>query len=310
MHKLIVFLILSLLLFRGHAQTSIYHSFPDSNAVWNVNFGGYQSPYCEDISYSIFGDTLISNIVYHKLLKITISYPVGGNGMCLYNFPGGPTTTYAGSIREDSLQRKIYLLLPASSVDTLLYDFTLNPGDTLRTYNACYFCNPNNPVTVTAIDSILIGTSYRKKWIIDGSSSGINNASIIEGIGSTLGLLEPMINFEWGGTLLCFSQDNQTLYPMPVSGNCSLITSTGKFVTSPDIQIFPNPARQTFHVQSESIISDIKISNASGQIIYKNFFGQKYAEVNLANTHPGVYFLQLQSENKNIIQTKLLLINQ
>src|SRR2546428_7387968 len=80
-----------------------------------------------------------------------------------------------------------------------------------------YFC-PFFIKTVTSIDSILIGNNYRKRWNTNSSFS------IIEGIGSTLGLLDfcyylvSPTNF-----LICFHQNGQTLYPDTIN-NCSLIS--------------------------------------------------------------------------------------
>ncbi|MBK6397641.1 MAG: hypothetical protein IPF75_05100 [Bacteroidetes bacterium] len=47
----------------------------------------------------------------------------------------------------------------------MLYDFNLEVGDTVHGYLGSWLFS-NNLDTVTAIDSILVGNSYRKRWSI------------------------------------------------------------------------------------------------------------------------------------------------
>ena len=69
MKKLLLLFSTMLTLF-ANGQTSVYHPFPDSNAVWNIHF----QLYCfangtgdENYSITISGDTLINSQTYHKL---------------------------------------------------------------------------------------------------------------------------------------------------------------------------------------------------------------------------------------------------
>ena len=51
-----------------------------------------------------------------------------------------------------------------------------------------------DPITITAIDSILIDSEYRKRYYL---SVEFGAEYIIEGIGATSGLFENMEFFEW-----------------------------------------------------------------------------------------------------------------
>lgn len=123
-------LVFFLALFSGitFSQTNIYHPFPNSDALWN------DSIRCGACSYKINGDTLVDGKIYHKLLAHKLVYQVGISQSC-NPAPLYFSSYYSGAIREDTLTRKVYYLRPSDTSDTLLYNFTLNVGDTVRTYN-------------------------------------------------------------------------------------------------------------------------------------------------------------------------------
>src|SRR6187455_930285 len=61
-----------LILFSGwisnvHAQTSVYHPFPESNAAWNNYYAGSWHICDEEFSFLLSGDTVIANLTYHKI---------------------------------------------------------------------------------------------------------------------------------------------------------------------------------------------------------------------------------------------------
>jgi len=171
MRNFYLFFFLLLIVFKSNAQTSIYHPFPESNATWNVLWdGGFFSGCLESFSYNISGDTVISTITYQK---IEVPY-ILNLGVC------SPfhSTGYNGCIREDTSTRKVYYLAPDSTNEELLYDFSLQVGDSAQ--GSLRFNCFTPTLAVLQIDSILIGTNYRKRWTI-GNAFPSNH--IIEGIG-------------------------------------------------------------------------------------------------------------------------------
>ena len=158
--KLFLFISIALFTMKGAiAQTNIYHQFPDSNAIWNVTFGGYQSPSCSKYSYTLIGDTIVNTNTYTKISKQYSSYPFNGMGNCDWCCPSTANVMYAGAIREDTVAQKVYYLPIGENTDTLLYDLTLSVGDSIPVgwNNWC----PS--MQVGSIDSVLIGTNYRKR---------------------------------------------------------------------------------------------------------------------------------------------------
>lgn len=131
------------------SQSANYHPFPDSTAYWcESNWWIYtlQPPCTVQDDYCLFinGDTTIGTNTYHKLYAsgfIAASCPPPG--YYYYN-------SYRGAFRQDTAMRRVFYVPVSATDDTLLYDFNLNPGDTLpMTYN---FGNGN---VVIGIDSVL-----------------------------------------------------------------------------------------------------------------------------------------------------------
>ena len=83
MNKLILTVLLGLYFFYTPAQTSVYHPFPDSNAVWNIyamDICWFSSEYHNYYSITITGDTIIAGQNYKKLFTPDIS--IVNNSSC------------------------------------------------------------------------------------------------------------------------------------------------------------------------------------------------------------------------------------
>lgn len=92
-------------------QTSIYHPFPDSNAVWNFHIQAYcfqNGDGDENYSIILLGDTIINSQSYHKLTTPFVeSYSTGS---C-----GATQTGYKGAIRQDSAAKKVFYVQPTKA---------------------------------------------------------------------------------------------------------------------------------------------------------------------------------------------------
>lgn len=270
------------------AQTNVYHQFPDSNAVWNIHwecsFGTGEAWF----SYYIDGDTTINNLVYQKMMR----GPVVTTGTC-----GTGGYPYLGAFREDTVAKKVWHIHPFETMEMLHLDFNLQVGDTFPDpmVDACWS-------TVSGIDSVLIGNNYRKRWTL------ASNAQIIEGIGSTWGLMEPpceVIDFPQT-TLTCFSQDGQTLYP-DTTTNCHFIDNVESLSGNKNsFIVYPNPATDQFAVDSRQYTKgQLKIFNSLGEKIYSSDF-RGLLTVDCRLFPRGIYFVQIQTEDE-IMNTKVLL---
>src|SRR5436189_2605914 len=100
MKKLII-LILIFVSNSSKAQTSVYHPFPDSNAIWNIHYfepcGFYFDQQEKLYSYLIQGDTSISGNTYHKIYVPAVVMLASGGCGTSGILPG----YYAGAFRQE-----------------------------------------------------------------------------------------------------------------------------------------------------------------------------------------------------------------
>jgi len=307
MKKLLLLFSFSVALsFSSKAQTSVYHPFPDSAAVWVVNYTFIDTCIEEDeYAYVFDGDTVINSYTYHK-----ITVPVVKNippNQCSEVSP--PPTGYRGAIRQDIVAKKVYFV-PANLLNEgLLYNFSLNIGDTIHNKYWASICgNPNTIYQVTAIDSILIGTTFRKKIVFNNSSA----LSIIEGIGSITGLLEPMcVFFEVYWSLDCFSQNDTTLFTGSASQHYCDITNSVNNIPERNISITlsPNP----FHTTATLSISDSRYKNAAlkiydvmGRPVQQQIITNQSTIINRNGLCDGLYFYRLSNSEGLMLTGKFV----
>ena len=280
----------TLLTLYSNGQTSVYHPFPDSNAIWNVTL--QEQLYEEHFSYTFSGDSLINGVYYHKISKPFI-YRTSNYGT-QYNSSG-----YAGCLRQDTTNKKVYFISANDSIEQLLYNFNLHVGDTLKGFAQNYNCPIFNKVIIST-DSILVDNSYRKRWNTN------NYFSIIEGIGSTLGLLD-FCNYplEASNLLTCFRQNGQSLYPS-TTWDCELITSINSIdKVSNKINIFPNPSNDSFTADFDQSIKSIWLTDLLGNIIFKHQTNNQ-TKFNIDNLSGGTYILTAIDKDGSTTNKKII----
>jgi hypothetical protein len=281
----------------------------DSTAAWRVNFitdnGSGGNYFTHDkYRYTFNGDTLINDIVYFKLYK--------GGHYYEEDFFGGETfnhryysNEYAGAIREADAKWYFYGssdFLPEQ--EYLLYDYTLNAGDPLPfTFN-----NPYEGLTVASIDTVLINNIERRRFNLAGQS-GPGAFYIIEGLGSDVGLIEPMQQFEYIWRLVCYAEGGVPYWPE--SGiECDLnVNSPSVSITKEnEISVYPNPFTNTGLLKFPEIRQPglLQVTDIPGNILwqYELTQGQKEMEFQ-PGLKPGIYLLRISTEDK-ILSRKIV----
>jgi hypothetical protein len=157
------------------AQTSTYQPFPEGNASWNISYTQAMCPLggdaYENFSIVMTGDTMINGQVYHKLFTPYVYADISG-GCTQAHFEG-----YKGAIRQDIPNKKVYFLPPTDfTVEQLLYDFTMEVGDTVKGYLSGGWMEDN---VVVSIDSVLVGQNFHKRWLVNPCY----DIYLIEGVG-------------------------------------------------------------------------------------------------------------------------------
>jgi hypothetical protein len=208
----------------GYAQTNVYHPFPDS-AYWRVDYYynyAFQHPCYARYYFQYYakGDTLINAGIYKKIYRssvqvdtLTCTPPM--------NPPESPASGYAGALKDDSLANKTFFIFPGSTTDSLLYDYNLIADDTLKGILVSHFLWSNPNLVVLSVDSVLINGHFRKRWNFNQIGHG-TYPFIIEGIGSNVGLIEPVYTYAFDFMeryLVCVRDSSVTYF---VSRDCLL----------------------------------------------------------------------------------------
>jgi hypothetical protein len=226
----LIALLLLLISFSTQAQTI------DPASEWRTDYSRVEVGsewYCFNEYYKDFidGDTILNSKEYYKIYHSGYTY----QGWCGY--PGSYyyyEHSLHGYLREENDKWYIFY----ENQDMLMFDFTLETGDTLKGFQA-YYCPYD--IIVYSVDSIIIDGDYKKRLQL--SCGGLINAAyLIEEIGATTGLWAPIYQFEWDEHLVCYARDGISLWGLPTE-QCNLavnINENDEKLLS--CSIIPNPA--------------------------------------------------------------------
>jgi hypothetical protein len=286
---------LSIYPIKGYLQEYKYVPFPDSNAIWSEIFYPplFSGEYPNYERFALPGeDTIINSNTYKKLYLFYDTVFNKNNA------------TYIGGIREDSSKKfyftgdkiihdfKPMLEFLDSNNELLLYNFSLNVGDTFRDGNLSKYYEF---LVVSEIDTIQVNSAYRKMFYFEP----IWWVKWIEGIGNIKGLLFTSGDLPTNGLdndLICFKQNDTILYFNDEYNDCiPLITSikTEK-IDCLKIKIYPNPATNNivqFEFGDNNRFSTIEIFNCTGvkvNCIHVN--NQSNIVYSTEKYQPGIYF--------------------
>lgn|GEM_PF-3385007 len=162
------------------------------------NFSSY-----ECVRYYLDGDSVIEGVRYGVLRISGIRSMTNSVNPAL-----NEQTVYTGQItallREDTLERQVYIRPNGWSMDQLFYDFSVGVGPYPPTYRY-----PNwTDMEVTAVDTI---------WLADGPRRRLRlgeTMEIIEGMGSIWGFMPPGIYGEvhWFESTTCHMLGDSVIY--------------------------------------------------------------------------------------------------
>jgi hypothetical protein len=168
---------------------------------------------------------------------------------------------------------------------------------------------------VYAIDSILIGTHYRKQFIIRNNRTPGWRDSITEGVGSSNGLLEYIVfGFEFSWDLLCFRENDTTVYPY-LNDSCQVFILGTPHIEQENatLTVYPNPSNGVFTVSisNEELVmkNNVEVYNVLGEKVYSQFtINNSQFTIDLSSQYNGIYFYRLISENGDLIGEGKLMI--
>lgn len=276
--------------------SQVNYPFPHENGTWGecssvifYPFPGNWYWICSTAFYTSKGDSVLNGETYFKV------YATDESGTIVYDYP------YL--LRQDG--EKIYLRLNGFDIDTLLYDFSLQPGDTASVYNIFSSGTYGNVPVVDSVGTVMFGNESRKCIYFNTLSCNnlfsdtVKQLQWIEGMGSTDGLFIPYNGsyiVDGGMFLTCFRENNEIKY-----GDTCNVVFTGIQELDEDAQLilFPNPSNDIFRITLPSTIKS-RVSLSVFDIAGKNIFSsiedaKQQITLDLREFPGGTYYVTLQS---------------
>lgn len=293
---LLMVLCYSLFIYGGNE----YHKFAGKDAIWNILTTGKMSyPYEWQTTYTLGDSIQLNDYKYIEVKRIANGY--------------NPTI---GGLREDTLTKKVYYYDYYQEV--ILYDFTLNIGDTI--YYGRQYGNPESVYykVVDSIGSINLNDGMRKIWYLTTSMYNMKDIWI-EGIGSVFryGLLNPLqpdIPTDASSTYFgCFKYGNVFYFNRQATNSedcpCSqwLVSVPDVTSVSDEIKLYPIPTKDKLNINlGNTTYDNLEIYTCNSKLIEKTKINSgKTIELNLDNFERGIYFIKFSGKD-NISLKKIV----
>jgi hypothetical protein len=309
-------LLLSLLAFQftaAKAQSWVYHPFPSGSdsAIWIQQHADFQGTTYFWRTY-LYGDTTISSLSYKKLYRTSVNS---------YIYPPPPpppfynSYNFIGALRQDIPAKRVYFYEEETGTEKLLYDFTLAIGDTAYS-DIPWADSIVVQYVVTGIDSILAGSVYHKRLVIESlptTTLASVAANWIEGIGSEAGPLNRYLTgFEFSHALACFSFNEENKYydeMWPPAPDCSFSVAIGEQENDLiGIVVSPNPTAGiiSLSVSCNETLS-LELMDLSGKILFSCQTRELSGiTVDLNEFAKGIYLVKLADTKGNSVSKKIV----
>jgi hypothetical protein len=204
-------------------------------------------------------------------------------------------------MREDTLTQKVFIFDTNQNIEYLLYDFSLQDGDTLQT---TYGNLIGTPSVVDSVRNITLSNgSIRKIFYLN-----IFDNFYIESIGGSKGLNFPCIDvFGYALSLTCVKENNINLY-----GN-QCLGIVGVKEENPEL----NKITLTFNPidNSVTLISQLEFENANltlsdlnGKVVLSKNFSNFSKTLFLEHINDNIYCYSIQFKNY-IVNGKLVVLH-
>lgn len=285
---------------------SQYNQTLKENSEW-YTYSWFEISY--NTAFHIIGDSVINDTTYKKLG----SFPTGQP----------PSNFHIDLVREDSVSKSIYRR--ANGIDYLMYDFTLEPGDTfsIKRMDGGFLHNLLlDSITNTVYNNTgnLLETNIdnmRVFYFHDPEFTYIDNVIWIEGIGSLTGLIYSDLSWNGGNngeTLLCHYnelgiRDFHFIYneePFP----CQSVVGINEIETENKIKISPNPSMTGIFKLGGQDIKSVSCYNSVGKLISNtDFDNNETITIDLSNNPNGVYFIRVLFMDKTLTFNKIMKTN-
>jgi len=209
-------------------------------------------------------------------------------------------------IRIDGARAYVKTTLDCSAPEYLMYDFSLEIGDTLHIAYGLGSSNPEStrPFRIWDKTTILIGGEERILLSTDdlGTFSNIGQVEFIEGIGSTFQTFFSMYEYH-GGTEtyhdpLCYFEAGQLIHRFNDLFDCNGVFVSTTEVWKSDITLMPNPVQQGIYLDQldpNQLPIRYQLIHLNGRVIQTMPYVLNKA-IDVSELPQGFYVLQLENE--------------
>lgn len=217
-----------------------------------------------------------------------------------------------GYIREDIELQTVYFR-PLDKQEMLLYDFNVQAGDVLRSYDLRFSEPIEVAVTIDSVKNILIDSMVRKQIYVTSEGRLSNDDEIfyknhvwIEGIGNLDGFLYsnslPPVPGSQQYAMLCFFNNDRLVYKNTETGIDAcfvwryLYLGINEYTKTDDCVVWQIANRLLVSSKNQTIFK-VEILDISGKRVYfqRNKFSKNECEIDLESIPYGLYLLNVHN---------------
>ena len=223
-------------------------------------------------------------------------------------------------VREDTIERKVYLFNQHEETEYLIYDFNLEEGDVFElkifpySLTPIHFCFAE-VVKVQTVNYFGIRRKTISLKFLDsfGCTMPRNDLIFIEGLGSNNGFDYFFLDY-WGfdiehPEILCAFKNGKQVYG---NDTCYIYRNTNVDESSAKekISLFPNPVQDKFSINIPPIYRrglEWQLFTITGEKVKTEIINHFTQSIDLQSMASGIYFYQI-IENGHVVQSDKLVI--
>ena len=280
-------------------SSQTYHKLIRTNTFWDNFISDVQCYLTANRVCFTNNDTIIQGNTYRISRQYAYQTQDTTSGLFCPPFVVSNTYGLGQFLREDTILKKVYIYDPYDIPhDQLLYDFSLQVGDTLQSHY-----NGGNSFVLTSIDTVTLnnGDGTRKRFSFNNNPFEY----YIEGIGGSQGLFNPIYITENMGGYFCINDNGVNIW----GDQCNYyFVGTDNLPLVERFSITPNPAHSYFTVHLGKPIknANLQLFNLSGQLLISTPITESETKIMVDCFSHGLYLTQLTSD-EGIVKGKILI---
>jgi len=261
-----------------------------SNTFWDVHDGD-GSQICGVSGggrYFFQGDSTWGALQYQKLYRYPMVTLNSGPFCPPFAFEGS-VVQFAGLYREDVIERKLYMVDPSFQTEVLLFDFSLQAGDTLK--NITIF--PGTTFLVDSVGNLTLGDGISRKIFYLN-----NNEFYVESIGGSVGFFNwPVQAIGFWGVSVCVTENGIHLYCNGYDG----FVGVQEQEKNSTFKVFTNAAQgKLFILGNGTSNALLRIYDGSGKLCISRNIQHETEIIDISALRANVYFYRIEAHGQRL----------